>query len=245
MQQHTHHNNEALGQETAPGLLLHHHACCLLLLALLLTACTGHSTTQDGDNAADTTQLLVMRVKECARLYTAEYRLHKIVTHEDRLNLRGTFLQQEFDIALPLTERKLAIPMDATLKAYIDFADFSTDNVEQHGDKVELTLPDPKVELTESRIDHEGIMRHVPLARHSFSDAELTELEREGRAAILASVPQLGLIDVAQENAAHALVPMLVQLGYREEDITITFRKEFTTEDLPTLLGIHTKEYGH
>jgi hypothetical protein len=29
---------------------------------------------------------------------------------------------------------------------------------------------------------------------------------------------------------------MIMQLGYQEKDITITFRKEFTLDDLPSLL---------
>ncbi len=188
--------------------------------------------------------LVVTRIRECARLYTSEYKIHKIITHDDQLRLAGTFLARKFDITLPMTERKIAIPMDATLKAYIDFSGFSEENVSLNGGRVEIVLPDPKVELTESRIDHEGIMRRVALVRSNFTDAELSDYERQGRAAILSDVPRLGIIDVAMENAAHALVPMLRQMGYGEEGITITFRKTFTQSDLPLLLDARTLEYG-
>ncbi len=188
--------------------------------------------------------LVVTRIRECARLYTSEYKIHKIITHDDQLRLAGTFLARKFDITLPMTERKIAIPMDATLKAYIDFSGFSEENVSLNGGRVEIVLPDPKVELTESRIDHEGIMRRVALVRSNFTDAELSDYERQGRATILSDVPRLGIIDVAMENAAHALVPMLRQMGYGEEGITITFRKTFTQSDLPLLLDARTLEYG-
>ncbi len=212
--------------------------------AFLLFACAGQSPAQGGEDEADTVSLVVTRIRECARLYTSEYKIHKIITHDDQLRLAGTFLARKFDITLPMTERKIAIPMDATLKAYIDFSGFSEENVSLNGGRVEIVLPDPKVELTESRIDHEGIMRRVALVRSNFTDAELSDYERQGRATILSDVPRLGIIDVAMENAAHALVPMLRQMGYGEEGITITFRKTFTQSDLPLLLDARTLEYG-
>ncbi len=216
----------------------------LMMLALLLSACGGGDAAGDNERNMDTVPLIVTRVRQCARLYTSEYKIHKIVTHDDELKLKGTFLQQEFNITVPMTERKIAIPMDATLKAYIDFENFSEENVVRNGDKIEIVLPDPKVELTDSRIDHAEIRRHVSLMRSRFSDAEMAEYENNGRAAILNSVPQLGIIEVAMENAAHALIPLIKQLGYSEEDITITFRKQFTESDLPFLLTPNTLEHG-
>ena len=64
------------------------------------------------------------------------------------LRLKGQLLRQDFDIPLPLGERKIAIPMDATIKAYIDFSNFSEQNVERDGDRITILLPDPQVVLT-------------------------------------------------------------------------------------------------
>ncbi len=186
----------------------------------------------------DTLPMIVMKVKDCARLYTAEYKVHKIVTHDDQLSLKGTLLHQKFNISLPMSSRKVAIPMDATLKAYVDFSEFSQENVNIAGNKVEITLPDPKVTLTESRIDHAEIKRYVSVMRSDFSDAELADYESRGRASILNSVPQLGIIDVAMENAKHALMPMLRELGFEDENVSISFRKRFTLSDLPELLDL-------
>ena len=41
---------------------------------------------------------------------------------------------------------------------------------------------------------------------------------------------------MSRENAAHVLVPMLTRLGYDERNIVISFRKDFTTADMPLLL---------
>ena len=175
--------------------------------------------------ATDTIPLLVMQIQKCARLYTTEYHIHKIVTHDDILKLKGNLLSKNIDVALPLGERKIAIPMDATLKAYIDFSDFSERNIERHGDKITIVLPDPQVVLTSSKINQHEIREYVGLTRSHFSDKELSSYEQQGRQAVLNSVPRLGIKQQAQANAARVLVPMLTEMGYREENVTIAFRR--------------------
>jgi hypothetical protein len=169
--------------------------------------------------------MLVTQIQKCARLYTTEYHIHKIVTHDDVLKLKGNLLKQDIDITLPLGERKVAIPMDATLKAYIDFANFTEQHIERSGDKITILLPDPQVVLTSSKINQNGIREYVGLTRSHFTDKELSAYEQQGRQSILNSVPRLGIKQQAQENAARVLVPMLTEMGYKEENVTIAFRK--------------------
>lgn len=199
------------------------------LLAFCLLACDRRQpSAADGEGAAaiDTLPRLVTQVRECSRLYTTEYRIRKVVTHDDVVRLKGNFLRQDFDIALPLGERKIAIPMTATLKAYIDFAGFSEKNIERHGRKITLLLPDPKVVLTSTKIDQEGIKEYVGLVRPHFTDSEMAAYERQGRQTIIESVPDLDILETARRNAARVLVPMVVQLGYDEEDVIVAFRKD-------------------
>ena len=170
--------------------------------------------------------------------------MRKIVTHDDEVELKGSLFRRKFNIAVPMSSRKIAIPVDAKLKAYVDFGGFSEKNVDIDGDKVEIILPDPKVELTSSRVDHDGIKKHVSLIRSDFTDAEMASYEKQGRGQIIKSIPRMGIIDMARAGAAHALVPMLVRMGFKEENITITFRKEFTADDLPMLLENTTIENG-
>ncbi|MBS5526551.1 MAG: DUF4230 domain-containing protein [Prevotella sp.] len=211
----------------------------LIYTALCLAAlysCSGKKTEAGREIHADTIPMMLTVIKNCSRLYTAEYHIHKIVTHNDTRKLRGTFLQKQFDITLPLGERKIAIPMDATLKAYVDFSEFSEKNISRKGDKIEIILPDPKVELTSSRISHKDIKKQVPLLRSTFSDAEMASYEQQGRASIIASIPQTGIIDMAQKSAARILIPMIEQMGFKEENITVTFRKKFSLDDIPQIL---------
>lgn len=199
----------------------------IVFTTLLFMSCSrgGDTTQEDQPVATDTIPLLVMQIQKCARLYTTEYHIHKIVTHDDVLKLKGNLLSKDIDVALPLGERKIAIPMDATLKAYIDFSDFSERNIERHGDKITIVLPDPQVVLTSSKINQHEIREYVGLTRSHFSDKELSSYEQQGRQAILNSVPRLGIKQQAQANAARVLVPMLTEMGYREENVTIAFRR--------------------
>lgn len=208
-----------------------------LTLAFLSCSTKEQQKTEDGNyQSIDTVPMLIMQVQKCSKLYTTEVKVHKIVTHDDVIRLKGSLLQQAYNIKIPLGERKIAIPMDATLKAYIDFSQFSEKNIERNGDKITLLLPDPKVVMTSSKIDQKSIREYVALARAHFSDAEMTNYEQQGRAAILQSIPELGITDLARENAARILVPMLTQMGYKEENVTIAFRKEFNKNNIMRLL---------
>ena len=99
----------------------------ILFLAIIgmASSCSSEQTENAEPVVTDTLPSLIMQIQKTSRLYTTEYHIHKIVTHDDVVRLKGNFLSKDFDIPLPLGERKVAIPMDATLKAYIDFSDFS------------------------------------------------------------------------------------------------------------------------
>ena len=58
------------------------------------------------------------------------------------------------------------------------------------------------------------------------------DYEQQGRASMVQAIPQMGIIESARQNAASLLIPLLVDMGYREENIVITFRKDFEERDL-------------
>lgn len=211
-------------------------ALYIITTALALASCNSGTNTKVETKPVDTIPVMVMQIRKCSKLYTTEYRVRKIVTHDDKVELQGSLFNRKFNVAVPLSARKIAIPVDAKLKAYVDFGQFTERNVTTDGRKIEIILPDPKVELTSSRIDHDEIKKHVSLIRSNFTDAEMSSYERQGREQIIKSIPQTGIIDMARESATHVLVPILVKMGYREEDITITFRKDFTESDMPMIL---------
>lgn len=198
-----------------------------------MASCTGCKEKQKEKSMGnvvertDTTAVLIMQIQKCSKLYTAEYDIHKIVTHSDEKRLKGKLLNHNFDVRMPLGERKIAIPINVKLKAYIDFTAFGKDNVTIKEGKIEITLPDPRVAVTSSKVDHEEIRQYVDLTRSRFTDAELSNFEQQGRQAVVNSIPQLGIISTARDNAAQVIIPMIVKMGYDEKDITVTFRKNY------------------
>lgn len=209
----------------------------LLSLALLTSGCGGCESRDHSAQPADTLSTLVMQIRKCSRLYTTEYRVHKIVTFDDEMRLQGKMLTKRYNLKLPVGDRKVAIPMDATLKAYIDFADFNENNVSRTSDgKVVVTLPDPRIVLTESKIDQAGIREYVSFTRAHFSDRELSEYERQGRDAIMDHIPRLGIVDGARESAARQIIPLLVSMGFSEENVVVEFRHDLDRNSLRTLM---------
>ena len=217
-------------------------AAAIVVVGILM--CQGTVVQESGDGSqeaadyrsTDSLPMLITQIQKCSKLYTAEYRVHKIVTHDDVLRLKGSVLQREFNIKLPLGDRKIAIPIDAKLKAYIDFSQFSERNIERRGDRITIILPDPQVTMTSSKIDQKNVRQYVALARSNFSDAEMSAYEQQGRAAIIESIPSLGIFETAQANAAKVLVPMLTAMGYEEHQVTVAFRKQFDVTEMKSLL---------
>ena len=153
----------------------------LPLLLLLLCSCQGKTeepatqgeTSFQADTPTDTLHLMVSQIRKCSRLYTASFKVHRIITHNDQLKLKGSILSKDFSIDIPAGDRKVAIPINATLKGFIDFSHFSDKNIIFDGDKVEILLPDPEVELTSSQIDHDQVNTQVSWLRADFTDEEL------------------------------------------------------------------------
>ena len=223
---------------------------CATLCSIVLLACgekkqketTEVDTKPAKTERVDTVQMLVMQVQKCSKLYTTEFHVHKIVTHDDQLALKGKLFSKDYNINLPLGKRKVAIPVDATMKAYVDFADFSKANVRRDSTHIEIVLPDPHIVLTSSRINHEDIKEYVALMRRNFTDEELANYEQQGRDAIIKDMANSDIIERARAGAANTLVPLLRQMGFEEEHITVTFRKDFTPKEIEQLIDKSTVE---
>ena len=192
----------------------------------------GNGMKNDGgaDEMAvlDTLPVLIRNVQSCSKLYTSEYNIRKIVTHSDEPRLKGKVLGHDIDMKMPVGDRKIAIPINVTLKAYIDFAGFTEDNVVRDGKRITILLPEPEVTVTSSKVDQKGIKEYVSLTRSRFTDEEMAAFEKQGRQAVVKSIPRLDIKETARQNAAQLLIPMVMKLGFEEKDITVVFsNKEF------------------
>lgn len=130
-----------------------HFALLLSIFSLLTVACTDKKSTEEPvAKVIDTIPMLVTQVQQCSRLYTTEYRIHKIITHDDKMKLSGSFMKQDFSVTLPLGDRRIAIPMDATLKAYIDLSGFSDKTFNAKERNFSLPYPIQRLFLLQQRL---------------------------------------------------------------------------------------------
>ena len=135
-----------------------------------------------------------------------------------------------------MSDRKIAIPISATAKAFIDLGKIKRENIVKRGDRLQIILPDPEIVLTSTAIDHKGVKQKVGLLRHDFTDDELTRLQRQGRNEIIGSLARTNIVTDAQQGAARLIVPIATQCGFSEEKVTVTFRKDFHPGDINTLI---------
>ena len=143
-----------------------------MLLCLPLMACSpDKQTVKEEQIYIDTIPTMVMQIQKCSRLYTTEFQMHRIITHSDTKQLTGSIMNRKFTIDLPVGQRQVAIPVNATLKAYVDFANFSEENVRRSGEKIEIILPDPQIILTSTKVDHKEVKQYVALLRSNFAKA--------------------------------------------------------------------------
>ncbi len=208
----------------------------LLLLLISATSCRNlaDKPQEPTDKAADSTDL-VLRISRQSRLYTAECKVHKVVTHQDLRQWKASILGYEFKPSLSLGNRKIAIPIDVTLRVYIDFSTFNASQVKRAGKSIHITLPNPRIEVVSSRVNHKGIRQYADLTRSEYTDEEMTEFTRQGIQSILRQVPEMGVLETARANAEDTLLPLLVQLGYAPEDIRISFEDHIRTLPLEQL----------
>lgn len=182
--------------------------------------------------AVDTTAAIVLQVSQCARLYTTEYHIHKIVTFSDQPVLKGKVLGIPVEMNTRIGDRKIAIPIDVTLKGAIDFAHFDARQVERTDSSIVLTLPPPQITATATRVDHQGTRQFIDLTRSRYTDREIAELTRQGTEQVLSHLSQYGIIEQTRSSAARVLSPILQKMGYREDQIVIRFGREYTDQEL-------------
>ena len=122
-------------------------------------------------------------------------------------------------------DRKILLSCTAYLKAGIDLATFGPDDVDIDwtGNRVTVTIPHAtllSLDMPASEIREE--YDHVTMFRHSFSAEERNALLRQGEKQIRSSVPSLGILEKADENARRFFASVFGKMGF--ETVEVVFR---------------------
>ena len=172
----------------------------IALLSLTFAACQNKTSGEQANDstakaaalpqeAIDTLQQVVMRTQQQNKLYTTECKIHKVVLFSDTKKIGGKLL----DIDKP-GYRKVAVPLDVTLKGYVDFSTFDSTNVQRTDSMIIITLPDPQIVITASHIDFKAARQYVSTFRSNFNDEEITQLAKQGEDSIKQHIGQYGLV---------------------------------------------------
>ena len=177
----------------------------IIATAMVVTSC-GNSLDQAAKEKLGT-------LTEMAELGTVEYTVKKIIKATDKA-------------FYTIGDRKILFSCSATMKAGIDLADFSADNVVINSAAKEITiqLPKPKVlafnmppELAKLEYEKVGALRF------DFTAAERNNLLKQGEEAIMADAANLGILADSEKNARMFFETMLAQTGF--EKINVVFNE--------------------
>ena len=180
-------------------------AACLS--ALMVLGCTGRTSIEE------TVQREVEAITAMRQLSLVEYRVSKIVKADDE----GAWYK--------IGDRKILLSCTAYLKAGIDLASFGPDdvNIDWTGRRVSVTIPHAtllSLDMPASEIREE--YDHVTMLRSSFTAEERNALLRQGEKQIRKSVPSLGILEKADENARRFFESVFLKMGF--ETVDVSFR---------------------
>ena len=179
----------------------------VLFLLLTLPGCRERAAVED------TVQREIEAITAMKQLSLVEYRVSKIIKADDE----GAWYK--------IGERKILLSCTAYLKAGIDLATFGPDDVDVDwtGKRVSVTIPHAtllSLDMPASEIRQE--YDHVTMLRQSFTAEERNALLRQGEKQIRSSVPSLGILDKADENARRFFESVFQKMGF--ESVEVSFR---------------------
>ena len=179
----------------------------VLFLLLTLPGCRERAAVED------TVQREIEAITAMKQLSLVEYRVSKIIKADDE----GAWYK--------IGERKILLSCTAYLKAGIDLATFGQDDVDVDwtGKRVSVTIPHAtllSLDMPASEIRQE--YDHVTMLRQSFTAEERNALLRQGEKQIRDSVPSLGILEKADENARRFFESVFQKMGF--ESVEVSFR---------------------
>ena len=179
----------------------------VLFLLLTLPGCRERAAVED------TVQREIEAITAMKQLSLVEYRVSKIIKADDE----GAWYK--------IGDRKILLSCTAYLKAGIDLATFGPDDVDVDwtGKRVSVTIPHAtllSLDMPASEIRQE--YDHVTMLRQSFTAEERNALLRQGEKQIRDSVPSLGILEKADENARRFFESVFQKMGF--ESVEVSFR---------------------
>ena len=180
-----------------------HSGIILLLFAFGIASCEK--------SPEDLVAQKVKSLSEMSELGTVEYTVKKIIKADDAAWYK-------------YGERKILFSSISYLKAGVDMKNFSADKVviDKGAKSITATLPKPKLlsfNMPPESIHQEFV--NVSGFRLNFSPEEKQNLKVQAEEDIIDDIPNLGILEDAEENARDFFVALFSLVGY--DNITVNF----------------------
>ena len=187
----------------------------LLAAGILVLAAVGCASPGQGKSLTDAALQCINQISSERQLELVEYEIHKIVKADDK----GAWYK--------IGDRKLLLTCKAYLQAGLDLEGFNpiTDVVvDEERQGISITLPCPALLSLEMPIEEVEVAdEKITGLRNDFEMAEINTILRLGEQQIRDSVPALGIIDEAKQNARLFFEPALKHLGFTS--VYISFKQ--------------------
>lgn len=177
--------------------------------------------------------LLMLAASGCQRQSLTDVALQRIdqISSQRQLELVEyevrRFLKAEDKGILSIANKTVLLSCKAYLHAGIDLVDFNpmTDVViDEDRKSISITLPYPTLLSMDMPLEDALVeSQKVPIIRSKFKMADMNMILRLGEQQILDSVPTLGILDEAKQNARLFFEPMLKHLGF--SSVYVTFKE--------------------
>lgn len=178
-----------------------------LLITILVTSCRP--------SKEELMHQRVQTLSEMAELGTIEYTIKKIIKCNS-------------DVWYKYGDRKILYSSVAYLKAGIDMSEFSPENVKIDKANKTITATFPKAKLLSMNMPLELIKEEycrVTGLRDEFTTEERLLLKQQGEAAIREDVPNLGILEDAENSAKLFFETMFSKFGY--DKVIVNFENEY------------------
>ena len=177
------------------------------LTVLTATGCSRAKRVADMLSRKEKAIQVIDKIKSEKQLGLVEYEVQKIVKAKET----GRYF------VIGKSKKEILCSCKAYLKAGIDLGGFNpmTDvAIDPDETMITLTLPAPTLLSLNIPIDEVEILYEKTKYSNGFTLTDLNEILRQGEAQINASVPDLGILEDAKQNARLFFEPLFKRLGF-------------------------------
>ena len=211
----------------------------LLVIISVAVACTG-GVKDDKSNgngllirdedvekalAEKSIEPFVTEVREVSEINTTEATLTKEMSWHDVRTIMISLFGNSFKIENSALNVDVVLNVKATFKASIDMTRFEEGDVVRVDSTINVTLPDPKIKLVSVTVDENQSSQRVGWLRSNIDDAKYQQLIRKAKADIVEEIKPERIILQARLDAENMIVPMLLKMGYKKDNIDVNFSR--------------------